>query len=131
MSNQTQDLVEAFFTGLKQGEVSPRLISPDFSAWTLTSGDMDQQRFCGGVKLLAAIVEGELIYKRVSLTCDDNAAAVEVTSDWRLNNGDRAQNNHVFLFQIRNGRISHVREYMNPTVPSDVLGPAMQAAMSR
>ena len=80
--------------------------------------------------MLAAIVAGELVYTIESLTAEEDRVVAQVSSDWKLVNGERAQNRHMFLFRIRDGRIASVAEYMDPRVPREVIGPLIQAALA-
>ncbi len=125
-------LAREFFAAVGRGQLPDSLVTPDMSAWTLSGGDTDLARFAGGVKLLAAVVApGALVYDIASITAEDDRVVAEVRSDWPLVNGQRAQNHHVFAFRVRDGRIAHVAEYMDTTVPKTVIGPAIQALLQQ
>ncbi len=128
-SNHHQ-LARDFFAAVASGTLPDDLVTPDLTAWTLSSGDADRARFAGGIRMLAAIVAGELAYTIESLTAEEDRVVAQVSSDWELVNGERAQNRHVFLFRIRDGRIASVADYMDPRVPREVIGPLIQAALA-
>jgi ketosteroid isomerase-like protein len=129
-ANSGHQLARDFFAAVASGHLPEELVTPDMTAWTLSSGDSDRERFAGGIKMLAAIVSGELVYDVLSLTAEDDRVVAEVTSDWALVNGERARNRHVFIFQLRDGRIASVSEYMDPAVPREIIGPLIQQTLA-
>jgi len=131
VSEANKQVVQQFFAALKHGELPDRLLTTAMSAWTLTSGETNKQRFQMGIRLLAQIIDGELEYEILNLICDNHGAVAEVKSEWRLVNGDQVKNDHVFIFLIHQGLISQVREYMHPSVPQEKLGPLIQAALQK
>lgn len=129
--HDNHQLVRTFFTAIAAGDLPDDLLTDDMTAWTLSSGDFDKARFQGGIKLLAGIVSGCLRYEIDSLTAEDDRAVAEVRSDWTLINGETVQNHHVFLFRFRDGKVAALREYMDPAIPREKLGPLMQSVMER
>ncbi len=131
MSTSNHALVREFFKVIAAGELPETMVTDDMTAWTVTSGTFDKARFQGGVKLLAAIFGGTLVYTIDALTAEDDRVSAEVRSHGTLVNGDPFENTHVFLFRIRDGRIARVAEYMNPMIVQEKIVPLMQAAMSK
>lgn len=131
MSATHHQLVRDFFAAIAQGELPEALVTEDMSAWTLTSGDTDQQRFRMGVKLLAGIFNGTLHYTINAITAEDDRVVAEAHSNGTLSNGVDFHNVHVFTFRIRDGRIAWVGEYMNPLIVQEKIVPLMQASMSK
>lgn len=129
MSNPNHQLAQNFFAAVGAGVLPEGLVTADLTAWTLSSGETDKARFEGGIKMLAAVVEGELVYQVDAITAEDDRVVAEVSSNWSLINGDRAQNKHVFSFVIRDGKIARVMEYMDPAIPKEKLGPLIQKMM--
>lgn len=129
MANNNHELARKFFAAVAAGELPNDLVTDDLRAWTLSSGATDRDRFAGGIKLLAAAVDGDLVYDIRSLTAEEDRIVAEVTSDWPLINGERARNHHIFLFRVRGGKIAAVDEYMDPSVPREVIGPLLQQMM--
>ena len=131
MKEARQQLIRHFFDAIAAGNLPDEIVTPDMSFWSVTSGTSDRARFHGGVKMLAAIFNGTLAYVIDSLTCEDDRVAAEVRSHGTLPDGEPFDNNHVFLFRIRDGRIARVAEYMNQFVVREKIVPLMQAAMGR
>lgn len=131
MSQALHQIARDFFSAVAKGELTDELITDDLQAWTLSSGKADRARFAGGVKMLSMAVEGELVYQIDGITAEDNRVVAEVTSDWSLINGERAQNRHVFIFGIRYNRIARVDEYMDPVVPREIIGPLIQKMLAQ
>ncbi|TGD71114.1 ketosteroid isomerase [Mangrovimicrobium sediminis] len=120
-------LARNFFAAVGRGHLPEDLVTPDMTAWVLSSGDSDLARFNGGIALLAALVEpGKLVYEIQSITAEEDRVVAEVSSDWPLVNGQHARNDHVFAFRVRDGRIAHVAEYMDTRVTREIIGPAIQ-----
>ncbi len=131
MSATHHQLVRDFFAAIAQGELPEALVTEDMYAWTVTSGDTDQQRFRMGVKLLAGIFNGTLHYTINAITAEDDRVVAEAHSNGTLSNGVDFHNVHVFTFRIRDGRIAWVGEYMNPLIVQEKIVPLMQASMSK
>ncbi len=129
MTKNNHELARRFFNAIGSGDVPDELFTGDLQAWLLSSGSTDRDRFIGGIRLLAAAVDGDLVYDIRSLTAEEDRVVAEVTSDWRLINGERAQNRHIFLFRVRDGKIAAVDEYMDPSVPRETIGPLLQQMM--
>lgn len=130
-TERAHELAREFFAAIGRGDITDELVTPDFRAWILTSGDLDLPRFTGGIRALAAAVAGDLVYEIDSLTAEDDRVVAEVRSDWELVNGQRARNRHVFLFTLRDGRVASMSEYMDPVVPREILGPLIQQLMAQ
>lgn len=131
MHQSTTQLISNFFQALASGEDLEPLITDDMSAWIVSSGDTGKDRFLQGVKFLAAIFEGSLVYHIDALTMEGDRVAAEVTSTGRLSNGDDFRNDHVFLFRIRDGKVAWMGEFMNQQVVNEKIVPLLQAAMAQ
>src|SRR6202043_3721074 len=104
-----------FFEALSNGEIPDALLTPDMTAWTTSSGTWsDKARFQFGIKLLASIFKGGLIYTIQSLTSEQDRVAAEVHSKGTLINGDEYCGVYVFMLRVRDGRIASVCEYNDP-----------------
>lgn len=130
MTQGNQQLVLDFFAALSAGDLSERLLTEDMSAWTLTSGDADKARFQGGAKMLASIFGGTLAYHIDAITAEDDRVVVECKSSGILTSGEPFSNVHVFSFRVRDGRIAHVAEFMNPQMVQEKIVPAMREMMA-
>src|SRR5262249_31495743 len=63
-----------------------------------------------------------------SLTAEEDRVVAEFRSRGILSNGDDYQNDYLFLFRVRDGRIAYVGEYFNPDVVRQKIAPAMAVA---
>ena len=132
MTAQTsQQLVRAFFDGISAGAVSDELLTPDMTFWSISGGEADKTRFLGGIKLLAQVANQSIRYDIVSLTEQEDRVAAEIRSSGTLINGETFQNNHVFLFRLRDKKIAHGAEYMDQMVVREKIAPLMQEAMAK
>jgi len=131
MSEVNRELARAFLSALGQGQIPEELLSQDMTIWTLTSGTADKQRFLGGIRMLAAIFGGSLVYTIDSLTAEEDRVAAEVQSRGTLVSGEQYHNTHVFTFRMREGRIAAVAEYMNQTIVREKIIPLLQAAVAQ
>jgi len=131
MSRSNRQLVEDFFKAIAAGNVPDELVTPDLTFWSVNGGLADKARFKGGIKVLASIFDGTLVYFIESLTAEEDRLVAEIRSQGTLNNGEPLTNTHVFLFQLRDGRIAAAKEYMNQFVVREKIVPLMQAAMAK
>lgn len=130
MKEDNYQLVRDFFAAIASGDLRENLVTEDMTAWTATSGATDKARFQGGVKMLASIFGGTLVYTIDALTADEDRVAAEVQSHGTLAGGEPFHNTHVFVFRIRDGRIASVAEHMNQFIVRDKIVPLIQAAMA-
>ena len=130
MNSTIKQHVERFFTAIEKGELPADVMADDVQVWTLTSGATDRDRFASGVRALAAIFGGTLNYHIDRLVEEGNCAIAETRSSGTLTNGEAFANVHVFAFDFTGGRISGVREYMNPEVVQRQIVPLMKALMA-
>jgi ketosteroid isomerase-like protein len=131
MSRTNHQLVQDFFTAIAKGELPDNLVTVDMTFWSVNSGSSDRARFHGGVKILASIFGGTLTYIVDSLTAEEARVVAQVRSEGTLNTGEAFQNNHVFIFRLRDGLIASVAEFMNQFVVREKIVPLMQAAMAK
>ena len=130
MGADNQQLAKQFFDSLQAGEFSDELLTEDFHSWTLSSGASDKAKFLGGIKLFAAVIKGGPTYTIETLTSEKNRIVAETSSSWQLINGESVDTRAVFIMEIADGKIASVKEYMNPAVPREKLGPPIQKMLS-
>lgn len=131
MTRTHQQLARDFLREISGGNLPDDLVAPDMTFWSVNSGQSEKERFHAGVKALAAIFDGTLTYHVDMLTTEEDRVVAEVRSEGTLTNGEPFQNDHVFLFRIRDGRIAFVGEYMNQFVVRDKIAPLMQSLMNK
>ena len=124
-------IVREFLAALSGGELADDMLTPDFSGWTVLSGPVDRATYQGAFKVFATIfAEGPALTIR-SLTAEEDRVVAEFRSKGTLVSGEAYQNDYLFLFRIRDGRIAYVGEYFNPDIVREKIAPAIAAAMAR
>jgi ketosteroid isomerase-like protein len=132
MTRDSHQIAHEFFAALSRGDVPDSLLAPDMTFWSTSSGkSSDKARFQFGIRLLASICEGGLIYRIDSLTAEDDRVAAEVQAQGRLINGDEYHNRYAFVLRVRDGRITSVCEYNDPIPIREKLVPLLQDAMAK
>jgi ketosteroid isomerase-like protein len=131
MTATHHQIVRDFLAGLCEGELSDDALTPDFSGWTVLSGPVDKATYQRAFKVFAQIFEEGPVPTIHSLTAEEDRVVAEFRSKGTLRNGDAYQNDYLFLFRIRDGRIAYVGEYFNPDIVREKIAPAMAAAFAR
>ncbi len=130
MTTAAQQLVSDFFVAIKNGEIPDAMLTDDFKAWTLSSGDFDRARYLGGIKLYAAVVKGGPSYEIRTTTVEGNRAIAEASASLELISGEQLRNNAVFVFELRDGKIAEIREYPDTTIAREKIGPLIQQVVA-
>jgi ketosteroid isomerase-like protein len=131
MTATPHQIVRDFLAAMTRGGLTDDMITPDFSGWTVLSGPVERPIYQRAFALFAGIFSEGPVLTIHSLTAEDDRVVAEFHSQGTLLNGDAYQNDYLFLFRIRDGRIAYVGEYFNPDVVREKIGPAMAAAMAR
>jgi ketosteroid isomerase-like protein len=128
--NANHQIVREFLAALSKGELKDDMLAPDFSGWTVLSGPVARATYQRAFAVFASIFSEGPTPTIHSLTAEDDRVVAEFRSKGTLRSGDAYQNDYLFLFRIRDGRIAYVGEYFNPDVVRAKIGPAMAAAMA-
>jgi len=131
MSEANKKLAIDFLAAIASGELPASMVTEKMTAWTLMSGETPKEKFAGGVKMLSSIFSGTLNYVTDAITAEGDRVVVEVHSEATLPDGEAFSNVNVFIFQMEEGRVAHVAEYMNPFVVQEKIVPHMQALMEK
>jgi ketosteroid isomerase-like protein len=131
MTAANHQIVREFLAALSKGELGDDMLTPDFSGWTVLSGPVSKATYQGAFKVFASIFQEGPVITIHSLTAEHDRVVAEFHSQGTLANGDAYQNDYLFLFRIRDGRIAYVGEYFNPDIVRAKIGPAIAAAMAR
>ena len=70
---------------------------------------------------LGAKIDGGLRLTPLGITAEGDRVAVEAESYGKMKNGKTYQNQYHFLFQVRDGKIQAVKEYLDTIHGNDVL----------
>lgn len=131
MTANSHEIVREFLAALSGGELADDMLTPDFSGWTVLSGPVDKATYQRAFKVFATIFAEGPVLTIHSLTAEEDRVVAEFRSKGTLANGDAYQNDYLFLFRIRDGRIAYVGEYFNPDIVREKIAPAIAAAMAR
>ncbi|MGH3493253.1 MAG: nuclear transport factor 2 family protein [Sciscionella sp.] len=111
---------------IPSGRFSPELLHPEFTAWTITFGDLEGAAYLGALRRLAAVFSPPLRIEIVGVTDGGERVAIEADSEGTLPDGSTYTNHYHFLFAFTDGRVSQIREYLD-TAPIDRIRAAQQA----
>ena len=125
------ELARAYFTAVSNGELPDSLLTPDMTAWLTTGGTIDKKAYQHLIKLLAAMCDGPLEFTIRSLTAEEERVVAEAESHGKLVNGADYANTYVFVFRIRDGRLSSIAEHYNALIVQEKLMPLMEAAQNK
>lgn len=128
MYEANKALARAYFDALLQGGVPDDLVTDDFAGWTTLGGAVDGRSYQQMTKMLRIWCPEHLEFTIKSLTAEDDRVVAEAESKATLFNGEPYQNTYVFVFRMRNGRISSVAEHFNAVIVKEKLTPLMQQA---
>lgn len=118
-TEENKKVVEKMMAAFTAGRMDEVLSSlADSATWWVggkfpLSGTKTKQEFA---QLLAGIgdgLDGNLRLSPKAWTCEGDRVAVEVESYAKLKNGRVYNNFYHFLFEVRNGKIQKVKEYLD------------------
>jgi len=121
VEERNRELVTEFMEVFGQGDVAEILsyMSDDATWWvggTMegVSGTKDKAAFGEMLAGLAGLTEtGAIILTPLRWTCQGDRVAVETESYSKLKNGRVYNNLYHFVFEVRDGRIRSIREYLD------------------
>ena len=128
MTRTNADVALEFIQQVASGTIDDAILTPDFSAWTPTSGDQAGDDWRKSVTALSKILTEPLKKTPTGVTADGERVAIEVVSYGKLINGEEYVNNYHFLVIVRGGRVSKVKCYFNTALAAQKLGPLFAAA---
>jgi ketosteroid isomerase-like protein len=128
MASTNEQIVQSFLSALSNEGLDAavrKYASPSVVWWTLGVGEI-QQRFS---ELIAAFGrhfdEGGITIEVHGTTSEGDRVAVEAESHARLKNGSKYNNHYHFLFELRDEKIVHIKEYHDTQHASIVLAPIL------
>jgi len=83
------------------------------------------------IRLLASVCEQPIAFTIQSLTAQEDRVVAEARSAAILINGQQYRNNYIFVFRIRDDRISSIAEHFNPLIVNEQLMPAINMFLAR
>lgn len=132
--SDNKTLVKDFLSALGTGDVerTKTLITADMTAVTtgtsILSGTRTRDEILGAVQMLVSAMKNGIEFRILTLTAEADRVAAEVEGFATLGNGVPYNNCYHFLFFIRDGKISMMKEYFDTKLTDAVFGPIMAAA---
>lgn len=130
MSKSNKDIVKAAFEAISNGDINTLLEKlADDVTWTF----FGSHRFAGTLKgkdelmnglfaVVADVLEGGVEVELLSVIGDGDYVAVEAKGKARSKSGVDYNNDYCYVFELRDGRIQHVREYLDSELVTRVFG---------
>lgn len=119
---QNKRLVAEFLGLVFNNQIEPVLsrLSPDVGWWVIgrssalkVSGEKNREQVEKLLHAVARALPQGMHIELLSLTAEAQRVAAEVQAEGRWVNGKLYQNRYHFLFELGDGRISRVHEYMD------------------
>lgn len=101
------------------------LIAEGATQWlmpgTPLSGTVERDQMVGGIQFLASVAAGPIVITPGIVTAEDDRVAVTATSNIPLKSGKTYANNYHMLFQLKDGKITHIKEYFDSAHVNETL----------
>lgn len=122
---QNREIALSFVRQMPGGTFDEAMFHETFTMWTAFS-EIGKEKFfqiCDGNKKL--FKPGFTIHMLNSIA-EGNFVAVEAVSDGQYLDGSDYVNNYLLVFDIQNGKIAKIREYMDTKLVADTMLPVLQ-----
>jgi uncharacterized protein len=126
-AEDNKQLVLGFFESLNAGNASAIMSAlADSATWWVAgnfplSGTKTKSQFGELMGQLGSKIDGAMRVTPIACTAEGDRVAVEAESHAKMKNGKTYQNKYHFLFVVRDGKISQVKEYLDTMHANDVL----------
>ena len=124
---ENKQFVERFFEAMNTGDVATMIDSycDDGYLWTkghtLISGRYSKEQVQAAAGAIYEAFPEGIAFDILHLTAEGDRVAVEATSSGMHVSGRLYENEYHFLFQLRDGKVLSLREYMDTERVTDVL----------
>lgn len=122
-----KSVVTAFFEAMNRGDVQGfiDLYDDEGSVWTsgntLISGTLTKDQIEAGAGAIFEAFPKGLVFTIHAMTAEGDRVAVEAESNGEHVSGKHYRNLYHFLFEMRNGKVLKLKEYMDTEQITDVL----------
>ena len=128
MTNANHDIVRNFIQAMSDGNITDALVTEDFTVWIVAAEQtVGKKSYADGIAMLPKVFPDKLAFTIHSLTAEDDRVIAEFSGDGITTEGKRYQNDYLYLFKIRDGKVSFLAEYLNLDAMRGILIPAMMA----
>jgi uncharacterized protein len=131
--NDNKTLVSTFLKALGTGDTERlmTLLTEDFTAvatgTAIVSGTRRREELLGAAQMLKTQTKNGVDFRVLNLTAEADRVAAEVEGYTTFANGTAYNNQYHFLFFIRSGKITKMKEYFDTKLADAVLGASMAA----
>ena len=135
---QNKELLQKIFAGLAEGDAGlfVESMADDFS-WTITGTTALSRTFQGKMAVLTEllgglqrVIEGRISVAAKRITAEDNVVVVEAQGNNLTKKGGRYDNRYCFVFELQDGRLHSVIEYLDTELVTSALVKPFAAAGS-
>ena len=126
MSTANEQFIRDFMAGISaQGfrAATRKFVSPNVIWWVTGAGEI-QDKLDAIAEMFESTLENGLGFKMtiLDMICQDNKVAAEVQGCGKLTDGATYNNFYHFVFEIRDGKIVRVREYLDTRHVDQIYG---------
>ena len=94
------------------------------------SGSRGRETILGTAGLLKQVTKNGIRFHIVSMTAEDDRVSAEMRGECELVNGAVYNNEYHFLFTVKDGQITMMKEYLDTRMVDDILAPLFASAMA-
>lgn len=94
---------------------------------SILSGTRNYNEICSAVGMLQKMTRNGIDFEIISMTAEDDRVSCEAQGNSILINDMPYNNQYHFLFQLKNGRIFLLKEYLDTNLTDAVFGPLLLA----
>ncbi len=131
VDSPNKQLARAFLNALSKGDVDAmsKIISPDIEAvatgTSVLSAQRDYAAVLEAVASLKQATKDGIAVDIVSLTEEEDRIVCEWKGSSELVTGTPYNNEYVFIFYVKDGKVRRMTEYMDTKLADDVMGPLL------
>ena len=131
--SENKSVVRAFIDALSRGDVNAMnsVITEDIVAvakgTSVLSTTRDHAQTLEAVAGLKASTKNGIAFDIVSLTEEGDRVVCETKGSSELVTGQPYNNEYVFIFTLRDGRVCGIREYFDTKLVDETMGPMLAA----
>ncbi|WP_340314914.1 nuclear transport factor 2 family protein [Rhizorhabdus argentea] len=130
-AGENKDLIRRFVASYEKGDIEGRLeMMHDDVVWWTTGGDLfpyagarNKIEYAATSRAVAAKVKNSFRLEIVGMVAEDDCVAMEAKGHGATPAALPYNNLYHFLFKIRDGKISEVKEYMDTLYAKTILFP--------
>ena len=116
---ENKRIVLEYFSASTTGDTATvdKLLTDDATLWALPStpfsGVHGREAMVSSDKPISAAIDGPFKFDIEHVTAEEDRVAVTASGEMKLKNGEIYANVYSFLFFLRDGKICHVKEYLD------------------